>query len=423
MGLTLAETILSRKLNREVRAGEIVVTDVDMAIVQDGTGTLTLDGIKELKEGRYEVAHPDRCMVVLDHLGPPGRMVYANQYHKVLREFCQETGAILEGVGEGISHIILSERYVKPGDIVVGADSHTSTAAGMAAFATGMGSTDVSVAMAVGKTWLRVPETLRFELTGSLPKGTYAKEIILHIIDTIGEDGAIYKAMEYGGDAVPQLSMDARFTITSMAQEAGAKLGLFPADAILKQWMGLHGRGDQWLEFDADPDPNYEAVHKIDLEKLEPLISVPHTPGNVRTAEEVEKDDVQLDQVFIGTCTNSRIEDLRIAAGILRGQKIAGNLRLLLYPGSKWVYTQALKEGLILDFIEAGAVIGNPACGPCPGMQFGLLSKDEICLASQNRNYKGRMGDPESQLYLGSPATCAASAIAGKIVDPRPYLP
>lgn len=420
MGLTLAEKILSHKLGREVRAGDVVIAPVDLALVQDGTGTLTFDVIHQLM-GRDYLKHPDRAMIVLDHLGPPGRPEYAAM-HKRLRDFVKATGCLLADVGEGISHVVVSERYVKPGDVIVGADSHTNTAAGMAAFATGMGSTDTAVAMALGKQWFRVPETIRFVLHGNLPAGVYSKDIILHIVGTIGEDGAVYRSMEYSGETIGSLSMDARFTITSMAQECGAKLGLFPSDEVTRGWMQTHGRERDWKPLDADPGARYEQVIQIDCGPLEPLIAVPHTPGNIKPAAEVEKEKVHVDQVFLGTCTNGRLEDLRAAAEILRGRRIARGTRMLVYPGSRWVYHQALRDGYIQILEEAGAVIGHAACGPCPGMQFGLLSDGEVCVATQNRNFKGRMGNPNSALYLASPATAAATAIEGTIVDPRRFL-
>ncbi|MGH7382302.1 MAG: aconitase family protein, partial [Candidatus Methylomirabilales bacterium] len=302
MAMTLAEKILSQKLGREVRADDVVIIPVDLALVQDGTGTLTLDVIRQLM-GKDTLKHPDRAMIVLDHLGPPGRPEYAAM-HKRLRDFVKATGCLLADVGEGISHVVISERYVKPGDVVVGADSHTNTAAGMAAFATGMGSTDTAVAMALGKQWFRVPETIRFELRGPLPVGVSSKDIVLHIIGTIGEDGAVYKAMEYGGEMIRHLSMDARFTITSMAQECGAKLGLFPSDEETRRWMQRHGREKDWRPLAADPGAAYERVIGIDCAALVPLVSVPHTPGNVKQAAEVEKEGIRVDQVFLGTCTN-----------------------------------------------------------------------------------------------------------------------
>lgn len=420
MGLTLAEKILSMKLGHEVKAGDIALCQVDMAIVQDGTGTLTFDVIRQLM-GRDYLKHAERAMIVLDHLGPPGRPEYANM-HGRLRKFAADTGCMLAEMGEGISHILLTERYVKPGDVVVGADSHTSTSAGMCAFATGMGSTDTAVAMALGKQWFRVPETLRFELNGDLPPGVFTKDIILHIIKLIGEDGAAYKAMEYGGDLVKKLSMDARFTVTSMAQECGAKLALFPADQQTKRWMKLHGREAEWKPIKPDRNATYERVYEIDVSKLEPMVSEPHTPGNVAPISEVAKKRVKVQQVFLGTCTNGRLEDLAVAAEIVKGHQVARGTRFLVYPGSRWVYRQALKKGYIKALAEAGAVVAHAACGPCPGMQFGLLSDGEVCVATQNRNFKGRLGNPNSFVYLASPATAAATAIEGMITDPRPYL-
>ncbi|KRT69506.1 MAG: 3-isopropylmalate dehydratase large subunit [candidate division NC10 bacterium CSP1-5] len=420
MGMTLAEKILAQKLGHEVRAGDVVICPVDLALVQDGTGTLTFDVIRQLM-GKDTLKHPDRAMIVLDHLGPPGRPEYAAM-HKRLRDFVKATGCLLAEVGEGISHVLISERYVKPGDVIVGADSHTNTAAGMAAFATGMGSTDTAVAMALGKQWFRVPETMRFELRGRLPVGVSSKDIILHIIGTIGEDGAVYKAMEYDGETIRHLSMDARFTITSMAQECGAKLGLFPSDEETRRWMQRHGREKDWRPLAADPGAAYERLIEIECAALEPLVAVPHTPGNVKQAAEVEKEGIRVDQVFLGTCTNGRLEDLRAAAQILKGRRVAQGTRLLVYPGSRWVYHEALKEGVIQALEAAGAVIGHAACGPCPGMQFGLLSDGEVCMATQNRNFKGRMGNPNSFLYLASPWTAAATAVEGRITDPRRFL-
>lgn len=420
MGLTLAEKLLSEKVGRPLQAGEVVICEVDWAIVQDGTGMLTFEVLRQLM-GRDYLKHPERAIIVLDHLGPPGRLEYA-QMHQQLRQFAAATGCILEDHGQGISHNLLTEKYVKPGDLVVGADSHTNTSAGMAAFATGMGSTDTAVAMALGKQWFRVPETIRFELMGDLPKGVYAKDIVLHIIGLIGEEGANYKAIEYGGELVPKLTMDARFTITSMAKETEAKLGLFPSDEITRDWMARMGREHQWRPIAPDPDAHYEQVIEIHCSQLEPLVACPHNPSNVKPAREVEKEGIKVHQVFLGTCTNGRLEDLRVAAQILKGRRVAPGIRFLVYPGSRWTYQQALKEGIIETLLEAGAVIGNPACGPCPGMQFGLLADGEVCFATQNRNYKGRMGSPESLLYLGSPATAAATALEGRIVDPRPYL-
>ncbi|MEM4311204.1 MAG: 3-isopropylmalate dehydratase large subunit [Nitrososphaerales archaeon] len=420
MGLTLCERILSDKLNREVKAGEIVVSPVDMTIVQDGTGPLTFDVIKEIM-GKEYVFDPKKALLVIDHTGPSPRVELSN-FQLALRNFSKNTGALLRDVGEGISHILLAEDYVKPGDVVVGADSHTSTSGGLGAFATGMGSTDIAIAMILGKIWFRVPETLKFNLKGKFQKGVYSKDIILHIIGTIGEEGGNYKAMEYGGEGLKELSMDARFTVTSMAQEAGAKLGIFPSDENTKKHLEENGRGKDWKPLKADDDANYEKVYEINLDELEPLISIPHNPGNVKKVKEVEKENIKVNQVFIGTCTNGRLEDLRIAAKILKGNRVHKDTRTLIYPASRKIYHQALKEGLIDTFIEAGAVVGIPGCGACPGIHQGILGDNEVCVATQNRNFKGRLGNPNSYIYLSSPATAASCAIAGKIVDPREYV-
>ncbi|MFQ5894436.1 MAG: 3-isopropylmalate dehydratase large subunit [Nitrospinota bacterium] len=419
MGMTLAERIMARKLGREVRAGEIVVAEVDMAIVQDGTGPLSFEMIRKMK-GKDYVMHPQRAFLTIDHTGPSPRADLSNlQVH--MRQFAKNTGAILADVGEGISHVLLGENHVKPGDVVVGADSHTCTAGALAAFATGMGSTDAAIALALGKMWFRVPETLRFELQGKLHAGVYSKDIILHIICQIGDEGGSYKAMEYGGEVVPQLSMDARSTVSSMAQEADAKLGLFPSDEVTKGWLEERGRGEEWVALSADPDATYEKVIEIDCSKLEPLISLPHQPGNVKPVREVAKEGIKVDQVFVGTCTNGRMDDLRAAAQVLKGERVHPDTRFLIYPGSRSVYHRALKEGLLDIFLEAGVNFGTAGCGPCPGIHHGMLGDGEVCVAAQNRNFMGRLGNPQSFVYLSSPATAAACAIAGKVADPRDY--
>ena len=420
MPMTLAEKILSRKVGREIKPGEIVISEVDWTVVQDGTGPLTFEVIRALK-GKDFVKEPARAILTIDHTGPSPRADLTN-FQIALRKFSEATGAIVEDVGQGISHLLLAERYVSPGDVVVGADSHTSTAGGMAAFATGMGSTDTAIAMTLGKMWFRAPETLRFELRGKFKDGVYSKDLILHLIGLIGEEGALYKSMEYGGETLAHLSMDARFTVTSMAQEAGAKVGLMPSDEITRRHLERHGRRDRWIPLEADPGATYEQVFEIRVDQLEPLMAVPHQPGNVKKAREVEAEGVSVHQVFIGTCTNGRLEDLREAARILQGRRVHKKTRCLIIPGSEWVYREALREGIIEDFLEAGAVIGPPGCGACPGIHMGVLGDGEVCVAAQNRNFMGRLGNPKSFVYLGSPATAAAAAIEGKIVDPRRFL-
>ena len=416
MGLTLAEKILSRRLGREVHAGDIVVTDVDMAIVQDGTGVLTFDMIRELM-GRDMVKYPRRAMLVLDHMGPASRPEYSNM-HKRLREFAATTGAILEDVGSGISHLLLAEKYVKPGDIVVGADSHTSTAAGLAAFATGMGSTDVAIAMALGKTWLRVPEGFLIHLKGTFRKGIFAKDLILYVISRIGADGATYQSLEFMGQGLKGLSMADRFAVANMAVEAGAKVGLFPSDEATRSYLRARGREKDFRPLSPDPDAHYVSSLEVDLSQLDPMVARPHRVDNAVPVEEVKGTPIH--QVFIGACTNGRLEDLEIAARLLAG-KMARS-RLIVAPASRGIFLEAMKRGYLQALAEAGAMVLPPGCGPCLGVHMGVLGDGENCLSTSNRNFQGRMGNPHAFIYLASPATAAATAVKGEITDPREFL-
>ncbi len=417
MGKTLSEKILSEKSGKDAYAGDIVITNVDVAMVQDGTGPLAVQQLEKI--GMVKVANPEKTILFIDHAAPSPRRELSNA-HKILRDFAKKTGAQLSEVGEGVCHQILVESYVNPGDVVIGADSHTCTSGALCAFATGMGSTDIAIGIASGKTWFRVPETFKIVANGVFPKGVYAKDLILHIIGLIGADGATYKALEFTGEIVRNMSMSERFVLSNMAVEAGAKVGLIESDEITRAYLEERGRNDKFREISADEDAIYERIIEIDASKLEPTISFPHIVNNIRTISKVGK--VKVDQVFIGTCTNGRIEDLRIAAQILKGRKRHPNARLLICPASREVYLKAVEEGLLKIFIKAGAAIMNPGCGACVGVHQGILADGEVCLATQNRNFKGRMGNPESFIYLSSPATAAVSAIEGKITDPRKYL-
>lgn len=415
MSKTIAEKILSVKSGQNVTAGEIVISEVDVAALQDGTGPLAAQQLKKLN---MERAVP-KTVIFIDHAAPSPRSELSNA-HLILRNFAKKTGAILSDIGEGVCHQRLIESYVNPGDVVIGADSHTCTAGALGAFATGMGSTDVAIGIASGKTWFRVPETFLVHVSGRLSKGVYAKDVILTVIGQIGADGATYKALEFGGETVEKMTMADRFTLCNMAVEAGAKTGLVASDEVTQKFLIEQERGDRWRPVAADPDAIYEQVIEIDTAKLEPVVAAPHSVDNIKPVEEVA--GTVLNQVFIGTCTNGRIEDLRIAAEILEDKKTHPNVRLLVCPASRQVYLQALKERLLEIFIEAGATIINPGCGACVGVHQGILGDGEVCLATQNRNFKGRMGNPNAFIYLSSPATAAASAIEGVITDPRKYL-
>ncbi|RKX43383.1 MAG: 3-isopropylmalate dehydratase large subunit, partial [Thermotogae bacterium] len=354
-----------------------------------------------------------------DHASPSPRKELSNA-QKLLKEFAMEYKATLSDVGEGICHQIVVERYARPGDIVVGADSHTCTAGALGAFATGMGSTDLALAFGTGKIWLKVPYTIRFELSGKLQSGVTSKDVILWIIGEIGADGATYRAMEFDGEFVRQLSVESRLTITNMAVEAGAKTGMMPTDNKVREYLSTYDREDEFKEVTPDESAEYEEVHKINVSSVEPMVSFPHTVDNVKPAAEAK--GIRIDQVFIGTCTNGRIEDLRLAASILKGKKKADHVKLLIQPASLNVYLEALKEGLFEIFLNAGAVILPPGCGPCVGIHLGIPADSERVLSTQNRNFKGRAGNPSAEIYLSSPATAAASAITGFITDPREFL-
>ncbi len=416
MGKTLAEKILSEHVGRDVKPGEIVVAKVDVAMVQDGTGPLTVEAFRKMNFSKLAV---EKAILFIDHAAPSPRKELSNA-HKILRQFAKETGAVLSDVGEGICHQLLIEKYVKPGDLVVGADSHTCTSGALAAFATGMGSTDVALAFGLGKVWLKVPQSMRFVLRGKLPEGVYSKDIILHIIGRIGADGATYKAMEFEGEVVEELSQEARFTLTNMAVEAGAKTGLIATDEKTRRFLAAYGREDQFREIKPDSDASYETTLEIDVSKLEPLVAFPHTVDNVKPVSEAK--GIKIDQVFIGTCTNGRLEDLRIAASILKGREKHPDVRLIVVPASRDVFLKALKEGLIDIFVSSGAAVLAPGCGPCVGVHEGVLGDGERVLSTQNRNFKGRMGNPNAEIFLASPATAAASAIKGEIADPREFL-
>jgi 3-isopropylmalate/(R)-2-methylmalate dehydratase large subunit len=417
LGKTISEKIISEHVGREVKPGEFVVAKVDVVMAQDGTGPLSVQELRKMDMER--VFDKKNSILFIDHASPSSRKELSNS-QKLLREFSEKTGAFLSDIGEGVCHQRLVEDWVNPGNLVVGADSHTCTSGALGAFSTGMGSTDIALAFALGKVWLKVPETHKFVVNGDLPEGVYSKDIILNIIGKIGADGATYKAMEFEGETIENLSMSSRFTITNMAIEAGGKTGLIPTDEITKKYLEERGRGDKFREIESDPDAKFEKVIEIEANQLEPLVAFPHTVDNVKGITDVK--DVKIDQVFIGTCTNGRLEDLEVAASILKGRKRHKETRLIVIPASKEIFLEAARRGLIEIFLEAGAAVESPGCGPCVGIHKGVLADGERVLSTQNRNFLGRMGNPKGFIYLGSPATAAASAIKGKITDPRRYL-
>lgn len=409
MGLTLAQKILSNHSDHEVQFNELVVANVDVCATQDGTGPLA---IKEFKKLGKKLFNPQRTILFIDHAAPSPRKELSNA-HNIIRDFAKEYGAVLSDIGCGVCHQRLIEEYVNPGEILVGADSHTCTSGALGAFATGMGSTDIAVSMAFGKTWFKVPSSFKIEVNGEFAPNVTSKDLMLYLIGLIGADGATYKALEFCGETIKNMSMSQRFTLANMAVEAGAKVGLFETDEKTREFLAERGRADKYKEIKIDEDAVYEKVIKIDASLIVPMVACPHTVDNVKSANELN--NIKVDQVFVGTCTNGRMEDMRVVANVLKGKKVAPNVRMIIAPASKDIYVQCAKEGLLEIFLEAGASLIPAGCGPCVGVHGGILGDGEVCLATQNRNFQGRMGNTEGFIYLSSPYTAAKSAIAGYI--------
>ncbi|MBU0671471.1 MAG: 3-isopropylmalate dehydratase large subunit [Candidatus Margulisbacteria bacterium] len=414
---TISEKILSSHSGKAAKAGDIVVADLDYLIGQDDTSGIAIDSFKKL--GAKKVFDPSKIAIIVDHSSPsPNEGVSA--IHKKIREFHKETGIKLYDIGCGICHQITPEQgHVVPGDLVIGADSHTCTYGAINVFSTGIGSTDLAAGWASGKLWFKVPETMRVNYNGDLPKGVFSKDLILKLIGDITADGATYLALEIYGQAISDMSVDARFTISNMAIECGAKAGLMEADKKVLDWVKAHSKKKP-NPISADQDAKYAKIVNIDISKLEPQIAKPHTVDNVVPISKLG--DVPVQQGLIGTCTNGRLEDFRIAAKILKGKKVKDGVRLILAPASKQILLDMIKEGIYQSLLEAGAVAVTPGCGPCVGTHNGVPSDGENVISTANRNFKGRMGNTKAFIYLGSPATVAASMIEGKIADPRKYL-
>ena len=417
MGMTMTQKILAAHAGLEsVKAGQLIEAKLDLVLGNDVT---TPVAIKEFnKIGVDKVFDKDKVAIVPDHF-TPNKDIKSAEHCKLVREFahCKDVTNYFEVGQMGIEHCLLPEKgLVVPGDVVIGADSHTCTYGALGAFSTGVGSTDMAVGMARGVAWFKVPSALKFVLKNKPAKWVSGKDIILHIIGMIGVDGALYKSMEFAGDGLQYLTMDDRFTIANMAIEAGGKNGIFPVDDKTIDYVKEHSN-KEWTKFEADEDAEYDAVYEIDLSKLRPTIAFPHLPENTKTVDEAK--GLEMDQVVIGSCTNGRISDMRIAAQVLKGKKINPNIRAIILPGTQKVWLQCVEEGLAQIFVEAGCVFSTPTCGPCLGGHMGILAKGERALSTTNRNFIGRMGHPESEVYLASPAVAAASAITGKITDPE----
>ncbi|RGY95705.1 3-isopropylmalate dehydratase large subunit [Clostridium sp. AM58-1XD] len=416
MGMTMTQKILAAHAGLpEVKAGQLIEADLDLVLGNDITSPVAINEMKKMNS--QSVFHKDKIALVMDHF-IPNKDIKSAENCKCCRDFaCRHEISNYFDVGEmGIEHALLPEKgLVVAGDAVIGADSHTCTYGALGAFSTGVGSTDMAAGMVTGKAWFKVPSAIKFILTGKPGKWVSGKDVILHIIGMIGVDGALYKSMEFTGDGIDSLSMDDRFTICNMAIEAGGKNGIFPVDDKAELYMKEHSKRS-FQVYEADEDAEYDAVYTIDLSELKPTVAFPHLPENTKTIDEVG--EVKIDQVVIGSCTNGRIDDMRIAAEVMSGHKVAKGVRCIVIPATQAIYLQSMREGLLEIFIEAGAVVSTPTCGPCLGGYMGILAAGERCVSTTNRNFVGRMGHVESEVYLASPAVAAASAVTGKISCP-----
>ena len=416
MGMTMTQKILAAHAGLEsVQAGQLIMADLDLVLANDITGPVAIHEVEKLN--KKTVFDKDKIALVPDHF-TPNKDIKSAEHCKCVREYAKEHDITnYFEVGQmGIEHALVPEKgLIVAGDVCIGADSHTCTYGALGAFSTGVGSTDMGCGMITGQAWFKVPSAIKIELTGKLSKWVSGKDVILHIIGMIGVDGALYRSMEFAGDGVASLSMDDRFSIANMAIEAGAKNGIFPVDDQTIAYMKEHSQKEYKI-FEADEDAEYDEVIKIDLSTLKPTVAFPHLPENTKTVDEAG--EVTIDQVVIGSCTNGRISDLREAASVLKGRKVADGIRAIVIPATQSIYMQAIEEGLVQTFIEAGAVVSTPTCGPCLGGHMGCLAKGESAVSTTNRNFVGRMGHVESEVYLASPAVAAASAVTGKISQP-----
>lgn len=416
MGMTMTQKILAAHAGLEtVTAGQLIEADLDLVLGNDITSPVAIHEIEKMKvEG---VFHKDKIALVMDHF-VPNKDIKSAQHCKCVREFaCKHDITNYFDVGQmGIEHALLPEKGLTvAGDVIIGADSHTCTYGALGAFSTGVGSTDMAAGMATGKAWFKVPSAIKVTVTGKPAKYVSGKDLILHLIGMIGVDGALYQSLEFTGDGIANLTMDDRFTIANMAIEAGAKNGIFPVDALAEAYIKEHSKRPYKI-YEADADATYVREITIDLSTLKPTVAFPHLPENTKTVDEAG--EIKIDQVVIGSCTNGRLNDLRCAAEIFKGKKVADGVRAIVIPATQQIYLDAMEEGLLRIFIEAGAIVSTPTCGPCLGGYMGILAEGERCVSTTNRNFVGRMGHVDSEIYLASPAVAAASAIAGKLAAP-----
>jgi 3-isopropylmalate/(R)-2-methylmalate dehydratase large subunit len=420
MAQTLSEKILSKASCKKVQAGDFVLANIDCAMTHDITGPLAVEGFREIIKGkkRQRVWNPEKIVVLFDHQVPADSLNAAAN-HMLLREFAKEQGILNYDVFEGVCHQVMPEKgHVKPGELIVGSDSHTCAYGALGAFSTGIGSTDMAFVFATGKLWFKVPETIRFEVNGRLPRCVFPKDVILHLIGNVGVEGARYKTSDFSGTTIRNMNVPGRMTMCNMAIEMGGKAGIVEADSITEKYLK-----ERISDFKLDPkwkndeEATFSEIKNCDVSDLSPQVACPHNVDNVKSVEEVE--GIKIDQVFVGSCTNGRFEDIEIVAKIMKGEEVAKGVRLLIIPASHTEYMKTLRAGYIEQFMEAGAIVESPCCGPCMGGSFGLLGKGEVGLSTSNRNFKGRQGSPDSFVYLSSPATAAASALYGEIKDPR----
>ncbi len=419
MGKTIAEKILSVHADKDLRAGDIAICSIDFCFGQDGTSSLIIDSFK--KSGKSTVFDPLRFCMVIDHSAPSPN-IGISEIHKKMREFAKKTGTILYDTGCGVCHVVIPEMgHIKPGSLVLGADSHTSTYGALNALSTGVGSTDLAITLVSGKNWFKVPESVRIDINGTLKKGVFSKDLILHIIGDMGANGCTYNSVEFYGETIKQLSLDARLTITNMAVEMGAKFGVMEVDEKVEHFLRKKAKIKTNIKgVKADKNACYIKKRVYNAAELDPMVAKPHTVDNVSGINQIK--NIKINEAFIGTCTNGRLEDLKIAAKILKRNKLKKSVRCVIAPASLNIFEDAIKAGYIRTFIEAGCTVVSPGCGPCVGTHEGILADGEVAISSANRNFKGRMGNPNSFIYLASPATVAASAIEGKITDPRNYV-
>ncbi len=418
MSQTLSEKIFSRACGREVRAGEFVLADIDCAMTHDITGPLAVRGFREIVGEGGRVWDPSKIVILFDHQVPADSL-NAAENHLLLRDFAREQGILNYDVYEGICHQVMPEKgHVRPGSLIVGSDSHTCAYGALGAFSTGVGSTDMASVFATGKLWFKVPETIQFKVEGKLPPRVLPKDVILHIIGDIGAEGCNYKTAEFTGSTIKNMDIPGRMTLCNMAIEMGGKAGIVEADSITEKYLKERVPG---FELDprwrSDPGIDYAEVREYNMADLSPQVACPHHVDNVKPVEEIA--GIKVDQVFVGSCTNGRFEDLEVVAEIMGDEPVARGVRMLVIPASRTEYLRALRAGYIEKFMEAGAIVESPCCGPCMGGSFGLLGPGEVGLSTSNRNFKGRQGSPQAEVYLCSPATAAASALTGEITDPR----